>query len=176
GGGGLNLGDIQPEPDPFQASTKKDQVASEEYRVVRSQLLDAKMWSKRNWTMRLLTLAGNLAGAYPFPIASKSFQKELTTFAGVFVPGVNEAWPDGTIQQLNNISDFGFQSNKLIPKQGSDIIVCFFPIERFLTPGFRKLFLKSPAIFFAPLQILTDNEALKDVGKDINLGITDFTP
>src|SRR5438105_4503737 len=47
GGGGLNLGDLQPEPDPFQSSTKKDQVASEEYRVVRSQLLDAKMWTKR---------------------------------------------------------------------------------------------------------------------------------
>ncbi len=171
GGGGLNLGDNQPEPDPFQASTKKDQVASEEYRVVRSQLLDAKMWSKRNWTMRLLTLAGNLAGAYPFPIASKSFQRELTTFAGVFVPGVNEAWPDGTIQQLNNISDFGFQSNKLIPKQGSDIIVCFFPIERFLTPGFRKLYLKSPAIFFSPLQMLADKEALSEVAKYLNLGI-----
>ena len=171
GGGGLNLGEFHPAGDPFQASTKKDQVASEEYRVVRSQLLDAKMWSKRNWTMRLLTLAGNLAGAYPFPIASKSFQKELTTFAGVFVPGVNEVWPDGMIQQLNNVSDFGFQSNKVISKQGSDIIVCFFPIERFLTPGFRKLYLKSPAIFFAPLQTLPDKEGLSDLRKYINLGI-----
>jgi hypothetical protein len=36
---------------PWQADTTPSQVASEEYRVVRGQLLDAQMWSKRTWTV-----------------------------------------------------------------------------------------------------------------------------
>lgn len=159
--------------DPFQATTSSSQVASEEYRVVRGQLLDAQMWSRRNWTMRLLTFAGNLAGAYAFSISEKGIVKGLNAFSGVFVPGLREVWPDGTIEQLNRVSDFGFRSNQVIPRQGSEIIVCFFPIDRFLTPGFKKLFLKSPALFFAPFLMLQDKTISKDVAKVLvrDLGI-----
>jgi hypothetical protein len=147
---------------PFQASTSPNQIASEEYRVVRGQLLDAQMWSKRNWVMRLLTLAGNIAGAYAFSISEEGIIRGLNAFSGVIVPGIREAWPDGTIEQLNRVSDFGYQANKVISKQGAEVIVCFFPIDRFLTPGFKKLFLKSPALFFAPLQMLVDNKLRKE--------------
>src|SRR5881394_8015 len=68
-----------------------------------------------------------------------------------------------TVEQLNRVSDFGFHSPQLVSKQGSQVIVCFFPIDRFLTPGFRKLFLKSPALFFAPLQMLFDKTSEADV-------------
>lgn len=163
-----------PVDDQYQAATKSSHVASEEYRVVRGQLLDAQMWSKRSWTMRLLTLAGNLAGAYAFSINEEGIVKGLNAFSGVFVPGVKEAWPDGTIEQLNRVSDFGYQANKVIPKQGAEVIVCFFPIDRFLTPGFKKLFLKSPALFFAPLQMLVDKTIQKDVANALELGITDY--
>src|SRR2546423_8328088 len=156
--------------EPFQASTNPNQVASEEYRVVRGQLLDAQMWSKRNWTMRLLTLAGNIAGAYAFSISEDGIVRGLNAFSGVVVPGIREAWPDGTIEQLNRVSDFGYQANKLIPKQGAEVIVCFFPIDRFLTPGFKKLFLRSPALFFAPLQMLVD-KSLKKEADEVLKGI-----
>jgi hypothetical protein len=156
--------------EPFQASANPNQVASEEYRVVRGQLLDAQMWSKRNWTMRLLTLAGNIAGAYAFSISEDGIVRGLNAFSGVVVPGIRETWPDGTIEQLNRVSDFGYQANKLIPKQGAEVIVCFFPIDRFLTPGFKKLFLRSPALFFAPLQMLVD-KSLKKEADEVLKGI-----
>lgn len=154
----------------YQRPTYSNQIASEEYRVVRGQFLDAKMWTKRAWTMRLLTFAGSLAGAYPFPVGREIFTKQLSAFSGVFVPGVREVWPDSTIEQLNNISDFGYRTNRAIPKQGAEIVVGFFPIERFLTPGFKKLYLRSPALFFAPLQMLLDKKIEKDVNAALNLG------
>ncbi|HEY0405909.1 MAG TPA: hypothetical protein VGC89_09275 [Pyrinomonadaceae bacterium] len=165
--------------EPFQASTNPNQVASEEYRVVRGQLLDAQMWSKRNWAVRLLTLAGNLAGAYAFSINEEGIIRGLNAFSGVVVPGIKEAWPDGTIEQLNRVSDFGYQANKVIGKQGAEVIVCFFPIDRFLTPGFKQLFLKSPALFFAPLQMLVDKKLKKEAdeilrGIDSNLSVDDL--
>ena len=168
---------------PFQASTFRNQIASEEYRVVRGQLLDAQMWSTRNWTMRLLTLAGSLASAYSFSLSEKGIIRGLNSFSGVAVPGLREAWPDGTVDQLNRISDFGYQANKVIPKQGAEIIVCFFPIDRFLTPGFKKLFLRSPALFFAPLQMLVDpslkseaNQVLKGIGGGAGVTVDDLAP
>lgn len=151
--------------DPFQASTKANQIASVEYRVVRGQLLDAQMWTARNWTMRLLTLAGSLASAFSFSIGEEGIVKGLQAFGSVGVPGLREAWPDSTIEQLNRISDFGYQTNKVIAKEGAEVIVGFFPIERFLTPGFKALFQRSPALFFAPLQMLVDPKLKPDVNK-----------
>lgn len=52
----------------------------------------------------------------------------------------------------------GYQTNKIISKQGSDIIVCFFPIDRFLSKGFKKLFLDEPALFFSPYEMLVDHK------------------
>jgi hypothetical protein len=149
--------------DAFQASNVPSQVASEEYRVVRGQLLDAQTDTWRNRLMRWLTLAGNLAGAFTFSINEQGIVKGIAAATGVGIPGVATAWPDRTIEQLNRVSDFGFHSPKLVPKEGSEVIVCFFPIDRFLTPGFRKLFLKSPALFFAPLQMLVDKTVKNDV-------------
>ena len=165
--------------EPFQASTNPNQIASEEYRVVRGQLLDAQLWSKRNWTLRLLTFAGSLAGAITFPFNERGVIKSFNVFSGVFVPGVREAWPDGTIEQLNRVSDFGYQANKVIPRQGAEVIVCFFPIDRFLTPGFKKLFQKSPALFFSPLQMLVDKSFKKEAddilrGIDSNLSVDEL--
>ena len=146
----------------FQTNTSPKQVASVESRLVRGQLLDAQQWTARNWTIRLLTLAGSVASGYSFAFKEAGIAKGIAAFNGNLTPGLSVAWPDGTIPQLNRISDFGYQTNKVIPRQASDIIVCFFPIDRFLTPGFRKLFLTSPAVFFAPLQMLYD-PAMKKV-------------
>jgi hypothetical protein len=79
------------------------------------------------------------------------------------VPGVDKFWPDGTVGQMNRISDFGFRVNKVIPKESSDIVVAFFPIDRFLTPSLKKLFLASPAVFFSPNAMILDPLARKDL-------------
>jgi hypothetical protein len=149
--------------DSYQASNFPTEVASEEYRVVRGQLLDAQTDTLRNRFLRYLTLAGNLAGAFTFSINEQGIIRGIAAANGVGIPGVATAFPDKTIEQLNRVSDFGFRSNKVIPKQASDIIVCFFPIDRFLTPGFRKIYLKRPALFFAPLLMLVDKSVEKDV-------------
>ncbi|HXQ70177.1 MAG TPA: hypothetical protein VN844_06800 [Pyrinomonadaceae bacterium] len=142
--------------DKYQAASIPSQVASEEYRVVRGQLLDAQAHTFRNQFLRWLTLAGNLAGAFTFSLNEEGIIKGIAAATGVGIPGLATAWPDRTVEQLNRVSDLGFRANKLVPKESSEIIVCFFPIDRFLTPGFKKLFLKSPALFFAPLSMLVD--------------------
>ncbi|MFL6227585.1 MAG: hypothetical protein ACJ741_02270, partial [Pyrinomonadaceae bacterium] len=157
--------------DSYQASSFPNQVATEEYRVVRGQLLDAQTDTLRNRFMRWLTLAGNLAGAFTFSINEQGIVKGIAAATGVGIPGVATAWPDKTIEQLNRVSDFGFRSNTVIGKQGSEVVVCFFPIDRFLTSGFRKLFLKSPALFFAPLQMLVD----KSIQNDVKAAVGDLT-
>ena len=149
--------------DKYQAPSIPSQVASEEYRVVRGQLLDAQTDTVRNRFLRWLTLAGSLAGAFTFSLNEDGIIKGIAAATGVGIPGLATAWPDRTVEQLNRVSDLGFRTNKLVPKESSEIVVCFFPIDRFLTPGFRKLFLKSPALFFAPLQMLVDKSIRKDV-------------
>jgi hypothetical protein len=144
-----------------QASTQPSQVASVEYRLARAELLDAQQFSARNWTVRLLTLAGTVASGYSFSFKEKGIAKGIAAFSGSFVPGVAQAWPDSTIAQLNNVSDFGYQTNKVVTKEDGEIVVAFFPIDRFLTPGLRKLFLQSPAVFFNPFSIFYDKQALK---------------
>jgi hypothetical protein len=141
--------------DPTQAATVSSQVASIESRLVRGELLDAQQWTARNWTIRTLTFLGTAAVAFEFPF-STDVTKGIGAFNGTVVPGASALWPDGTVNQINRISDFGFQTNKIIPKQSSDILVAFFPIDRFLTKGFRGEFLKDTAAWFVPSEMLAD--------------------
>jgi len=138
-----------------QKPSKPWQVASVESRLVRGELLDAQQWTERNWTIRGLTALGSVGAGFVFPF-SGDIAKGVAAFNGVLVPGAASLWPDGTVAQLNRISDFGFQTNKLVPKEASDIVVAFFPIERFLTPTFKQDFIHSPAGFFVPGEMLAD--------------------
>lgn len=179
-GDGESQDDDAAGPDHFaqyQSQNRSTQVASEEYRIVRGEFLNAQTWRKRSWAMRLLTLAGNVAGAYTFSLNEQGIIKGIAAFNGVVVPGINTAWPDTSQDQVHRIDDLGFRTNKVVPKQAAEIIVCFFPIDRFLTPGFRKLFLKAPSLSFAPGLLLLDktikNDVVKVLGDD--LGVTPET-
>lgn len=162
----------------FAECTKPTQVASEEYRVVRGQALNAQAWTWRNGIVRGLILAGTVATGLSFTAtgkAARGYAQSVAAYNGDLVPGVSTFWPDQTIEQLNRISDLGYQTNKVVSKQGSDIIVCFFPIDRFLTPGFRKIFLKQPALFFSPYEMLADKTV--DIEKILPQGLFgDVTP
>ncbi len=167
GGGtrGFNGGESGPDPETYRAGSKPNRVASAEARIARGELLDAQQWSARNWTVRLLTVAGSLASGYTFAFHEKGIARGIAAFNGSFVPGVAFAWPDGTVAQLNRISDFGYQTNKVIGKDAGDIMVCFFPIDMFLSAPFKDTFLKSPGLFNSPYQILfTDaNQDIRDL-------------
>ena len=136
--------------------TNPAQVASEEYRLVRGHALDAQTWTWRNGVVRGLVLAGTVATGLTFANPGLKYSQAVSAYNGDLVPGVSTFWPDKTVDQLNRISDVGYRTNKVIDKQGSDVIVGFFPIDRFLTPGFRQIFLKEPALFLSPYQLLID--------------------
>lgn len=160
---------------PASGTTQPNQVASVEYRIVRGEAVDAQMWTSRNWTMRALQLVGVIATGSEFAFKEKGIAKAIGAFTGQGIPAANAFWPDGTTPQIDRISDFGYRTNKVIPRGSADILVAFFPIDRFLTPGLKAVFLKSPAVFFAPAAVLADTKVDKAV-KDIlaKLGVTDL--
>jgi len=140
----------------FQKSDNKSQVASVEARLVRGDLQDTQLWTARNAFIRAITAIGTIASGYQFLATSQNYTSGIGAFGNQVVPALATFWPDRTQLQINRISDFGFQTNHVIPRGGSDIVVAFFPIDRFLTPSLRKIFIKSPAVFFVPGSMLID--------------------
>lgn len=141
----------------YSANDISSQVASVEYRIVRGQLQDAQPWTARNSTMRAMKVLGTMGVAFAFPF-STDVVKGIGAWNGAVVPGFEVFFPDGMEGQLNRINDYGFRNNKIIPQQSSDIVVAFFPIDRFLTPALRRVFLKSPALFYNPLLMAMDHK------------------
>ena len=153
---GLSAPQANP-PATFLSATA-NQVASVEYRIVRGEALDAQAWTARNWSMRLLQFFGVIATGSDFAFTEVGILKSIGAYTGQVIPAAQVLWPDGTVAQVDRISDFGFHTNKVIPKQASDIVVAFFPLDRFITPGLKKLFLRSPALFFVPAAALVDQD------------------
>lgn len=155
---------------PWEAATKRDQVASVEYRVARGQLLDAQPWSARNIVRRSLQVAGSVASAFIFNVDDQSLTQGITAANGLAAPMLDYFWPDATIGQMNRISDIGFQVNKVIPKESGDIVVAFFPLDRFMTKAIKSIYLKQPAVLFAPYAMITDptvERAFEPLLKDV---------
>lgn len=140
----------------WEAGTNPAQVASVESRVVRGELLDAQGWTLRNTVIRALRLAGVIATGYQFSLKERGFLRGIGAFTGEVIPAAETFWPDGVVPQMNRISDFGFAINKVVAKQSAEIIVAFYPISRFLTPGVQKVFKRAPAMMFAPGQVAFD--------------------
>jgi|GEM_PF-3549459 len=147
--------------EPWQAATKSSQIAATEYRIPRGTLLHSQQWSARNLAIRGLEFAGTIAAGYVFSLKEPGFAKGVAAYNGTFLPAARYLLPDSSIDQANRISDLGFRVNKVIPKESSDVVVAFFPIDRFLTPGVKKLFEKSTALFFVPESAFFDSKAEK---------------
>jgi hypothetical protein len=150
-------------PSPNTSCNTPYQISSIETRIVRGQLLDHQPWTKRNWVIRALVAAGSVASAYTFTLGGENVVRSISAFNGQVIPAAQTFWPDATVGQMNRLSDMGFQVNKVIPRESSDIVVAFFPIDRFLTPGLKKLFMKSPALFFATGAMAIDPNARKSL-------------
>ena len=125
------------------------QVSSVEYRIVRGELEERDAKSVRNWIVRSLEFAGSLAGGTTFAYgAISNIPKYISMVNGVGVPGFEKLWPDSLITKLNRVSDFGYRVNRVVPRESSDVMIAFFPIDRFLTPKLKRLFIRQPALFF----------------------------
>lgn len=140
----------------WQQQTLPNQISTVETRIVRGELLDRQPWTTRNWVLRALQAVGSIAAGFTFATTNQDWIKGIGAYNAHGIPAGQTFWPDATVGQMNRISDFGFQVNKVIGKQSSDIVVAFFPIDRFLTPGLRKIFLDSPSVFFSPYGMLLD--------------------
>src|ERR1700728_2215370 len=125
----------------WQQQTLPNQVASIESRIIREELLIEQYWTTRNWVLRALQAAGSVATGFTFAASSQSWIQGIGAFNGSVIPAYQQFWPDSTVSQMNQISNVGFQTNKAIAKQSSDIIVAFFPIDRFLTPDLKSLYI-----------------------------------
>jgi hypothetical protein len=113
-----------------------------------------------------LELAGSLAAGYQFSIKEKGIIRGIGAFNGQVVPGAEAFWPDSTIAQANRVSDFGFQVNKVVGKQSAEIVVAFYPISRFLTPGIQDIFRKAPALLFTPGEMIFDDKTFELIKAD----------
>jgi hypothetical protein len=146
-------------------------VSSVEYQSVRSELQSASTWSARNGIIRGLILVGSVAsGITPYFVSTDAIIG-ASIFSGEFIPGIQGFWPDSSIQQMNNVSDLAYRTNTLVPKQSAEIVYGFFPIDDFLTPGLRKMFLEQPALFLSPGLLFADPKLSKSHifgGKDID--------
>lgn len=139
-----------------QQQTLPNQLASVESRIVREELLVKQPWTTRNWVLRAMQAAGSIATGFTFAASSQSWIQGIGAFNGSVIPAYQSLFPDSTVNQMNQISNVGFQVNKAIAKQSSDIVVAFFPLDRFLTPDLQSLYLSSPAAFFSPAEALVD--------------------
>jgi fido (protein-threonine AMPylation protein) len=119
----------------------------------------SKPWTARNIVIRAAITIGTLASGFQF-FADGNTQvlSGISSYNGQGVPAFQLFWPDNTQARLNRISDFGFQTNKVVAKSSSDIIIAFFPIDRFLTNSLKAIYKKDPAAFFNPLQMLLDDK------------------
>ena len=143
----------------YQQQNTAFQVSSAESRVVRGEAQDQQPWTARNILIRAAITIGTLASGFQF-FADENTQvlSGISSYNGQAIPAFQLFWPDVTQARLNRISDFGFQTNKVIAKSSSDIIIAFFPIDRFLTKSLKTIYKKDPAAFFNPLQLLLNDK------------------
>lgn len=156
-----------------QRWTLGNQIDSVENRIVRGELPDRQPWTRRNWVLRALQGAGSIATGVTLVTSSQSRIRGIGAFNGSAIPAPRAFWPDATIAQINRISDFGFQVNKAIPKQSSDIVVAFCPINRFVPPDLAPLFVSSPSVLFAPLDASLGPKVSAQIGRYIKAVVND---
>jgi hypothetical protein len=142
----------------WQQQNTQSEVASAEVRIVRNQLQDAQLWSLRNWVIRSAIAVGTVSAGLSFANSSTYFASSVSAYSADFVPALSVLWPDNTQAQSDLISDIGFRTNHVVPAQSADIVIAFFPIDRFLTPSLKKIYFQAPAAFFNPSEMLLDRK------------------
>ena len=143
----------------FQASTQVGRVSSVEYRIVRAQLEEQDTKTARSWAIRFLEYASSAMGSTGFLFGpATNAPRYVGALTGVGIPGFEKFWPDALIPKLNRVSDLAYHSNRIIPRESSDIMLGFFPLERFLTPSLKSIYVKRPALFFNTGLALIDNQ------------------
>ncbi|MGO4518188.1 hypothetical protein AB4Y89_20535 [Terriglobus sp. 2YAB30_2] len=159
----------QAPPETWQQQSQPSQVASAEVRTVRTDFQDAQLWSTRSWVIHIASAVGAAAGAVSFSTASDLFAPSVAAFNGNVVPALGLVWPDNSQSQLNLLNDIGFRTNHVIAAKSADIVVAFFPTERFLTPTLHEIYKKAPAAFFNPSELVFERSSRHGAGHLLRL-------
>jgi hypothetical protein len=149
----------------WQQQSNPSQVASAEVRTVRTDFQDAQLWSTRSWVIHIATAIGTTAATLSYATGNDLFAPSVAAFNGAVVPALSLIWPDNSQTQLNLMNDIGFRTNRVIPSKSSDVVIAFFPLERFLTPTLQSIYKTAPAAFFNPSELIFDKSGRSGVGK-----------
>jgi hypothetical protein len=105
-----------------------------------------QVYDWRNLTLRafrgLGTLAAGMIGVTTF---GSSYAPGVAVFNGPVITSFRDVLPDLTINQLNRLNDSAYQTNTIIPKQGSKVIVAFVDQSHLMDHELRQRFYKDPA-------------------------------
>jgi hypothetical protein len=95
---------------------------------------------RRNRTMNILSTIGSLAGGASGSLiqtvggasaGANWLSTSVAVFQGPLLSGLNKAWPDRTIANVNDVSDMAFSASSamktVVPTQGSVPLVTFIP-------------------------------------------------
>lgn len=95
---------------------------------------------RRNRTMNILSTIGSLAGGASGSLiqtvgggstGANWLSTSVAVFQGPLMSGLNKAWPDRTIANVNDVSDMAFSASSamktVVPTQGSVPLVTFIP-------------------------------------------------
>ena len=104
---------------PYRQGNLTTQVASVEARIVRGELQDQQPFTARNWIVRSAVAAGSIAAGFQFLTMDTDIIKGISSYGNQLIPALGLLWPDNTQARINRISDFGFQTNKVIAKSSS---------------------------------------------------------
>ena len=108
--------------------------ASVDRMLVRNTQGHGNAYDRRNFWMRALEVAGDLAaGAAPY--ANSGMQAGIAIFRAALIPGIGKIFPDRYLSQINALNDLGFSSQTaykmIVPVKGSAPFVTFLPAAIF---------------------------------------------
>jgi hypothetical protein len=152
----------------WEQQNSSTRVASAEVRTVRGDYQDAQLWNARNWIIHIATAVGATAGSLSYTTANDLFAPTVAVFNGSVVPAIGMIWPDNSQSQLNLLNDVAFRTNHVVAAKSSDIVIAFFPMDRFITPTLQKIYKEAPAAFFNPAELIFENPPRKFAVKRLN--------
>jgi hypothetical protein len=143
--------------DDFTAGTRPGRVATVGALDVQLQLQEDSVFSPRNMWVGGLTLVGQVAQGYAF-IWSDGAAQGIGAYNSAFVENLKKFWPDRRIDQQKFLLALGYRTDQstAIAKDDHGSYYAFFPLETFLTPELKHIFLENPAVFLNPAEALFD--------------------
>lgn len=119
-------------------------VASRTKRLVRGVAEKGQVYDTRNVIVAVVRGLGTVMGGIAAtPFVTSAFSQAVNVFQGPFTSALTSQLPDFTVNQLNRLNDFGFDTNTIVvPKGGSATVIAFVSQRMFLDHDERDEFIQ----------------------------------